>query len=83
MCDAERHLIATEPMVLLSFCLSIAVGLWVIVSHVWMLRLRPWCLAEISGFPERWKVPTTGTGVFFVTSKHLWTVLCFFIQEVA
>ena len=87
-CDTRRmrcHMITTEPMVLLSLSLSLSlsltVGLWVIVSHAWMLGLRPWRLAEIRDFSARWKVPVTGTRVFFVTSKHLWTVLCFCIQE--
>ena len=79
--DAECHMITTEPMVLLSLSLSLTVGLWVIVSHAWILGLRPWRLAEIRDFSARWKVPVTGTRVFFVTSKHLWTVLCFCIQE--
>ena len=47
------------------------------VSHAQMPSLRLWCLAEISDFSECWKVPTTGTSVFFVTSKHLRTVLAF------
>ena len=79
--EAECHMITTAPMVPLSLSLSLSVGLWVIISHAWMLHLRLWCLAEISDFSEHWKVPTTGTSVFFVTSKHLWTVLCFSIQE--
>ena len=53
VCDAEHHVITTEPMVLLF--LSLAAGLWVIVSHAQMLGLRLWCLAEISDFSERWK----------------------------
>ena len=36
-----------------------------IISHTWMLGLRPWYLGEMSDiFSPRWKVPTTGTGVF-------------------
>ena len=48
-------------------------------------RLDTWSqavvFAEISDLSEHWKVPTTGTCVFYVTSKHLWTVPCFSIQE--
>ena len=40
------------------------------MSHAPMLSLRPQCLTEISVFSEHWKVPTTGTSVFFVTSKY-------------
>ena len=90
VCDAECRMITTEPMVFLSvslclclcLSLSLAVGLWMIVSSAWMLSLRPQCLAEISDFSERGKVPITGTSVFFVTLEHVWrTVLCFSIQE--
>ena len=54
--DTERHMITTEQMVL-----SLAVGLWVIVSHARTLGLRPQYLAEMGDFSECWKVPT---GVF-------------------
>ena len=56
-------------MVLLSLSLffSLPAGSWVIVSHARMLGLRPPCLAEVSDFSERWKVSTTGTGVFFLS----------------
>ena len=47
-----------------------------IISHVQMLGLRLWCLAEISDFSGRWKVPTTGTGVFMfrcsVSGRGVW-----------
>ena len=42
-----------------------------------MLGFRLQRLAEISDFSGHWKVPTTDTSVFFVTSKHLWTVFAF------
>ena len=50
--------------IVLSLSCSLAVGLWVIISHAQTLGLRPRCLEEISDFSGRWKVPTTGTGVF-------------------
>ena len=63
--DAKRHMITTEPMILsLSFC-----GIVGYLSHAQMLGLRPRCLAEISDFSEHWKVPTTGTRVFFCHFK--------------
>ena len=74
--DVKCHMNTTEAVVL-----SLTAGLWVIVSHAQMLGLKPQCLAEVSDFSEHWKVPTTGTNVFFVTSKHLWTVLRFSIHE--
>ena len=77
--DAGCHVITTAPMVLL----FLAAGLWGITSRAWRLGLRPWCLAEISDFSEHQKVPTTGTRVFFVPSKYLWTALCFSRQEKA
>ena len=61
-------MITTEPVVILSLFLS--EGLWVILCHARMLGLRLQRLAEISDFSEHWKVPTTGTGVFFVTSRY-------------
>ena len=67
--DAECHMITTEPMVLLFLSLSLSDILWVIISFAQTLSLRLWCLAEIGNFSECWKVPTTGTSVFFCHLK--------------
>ena len=42
--------------------LSLTVGWWVIISHAWMLSLRPQCWAEISDFIELWKMPQLASG---------------------
>ena len=83
--DTERHMVTTEPMFLLSLlclCLSLAAGLWAIVSHAQIFSVGLGCLAEISDFSECWKVPTTDTSVFLsLKSTYGWTVVRFSIQE--
>ena len=91
--DTKCHMITTEPIVLsLSLCFSLAEGLWVFVSHAQMLDLRLQCLAKITDFSERWKVPTSGTSVFlslqsnstllFHTKVRL-RMLCFILGKAA
>ena len=62
--DAECHMITTEPMVPLSFFL--AMGLWVMVSHAWMLSLRPWYLEKSLIFQNVERCPQL-TLVYFLS----------------
>ena len=78
--DTEGHVITTSQW-FLSLSLSLphhasqpiflSAGLWVIISHAQMLRLRPQRSAEIRVFQKVGRYPRLALVYFFVTSKHL------------